>query len=625
MFIEQRISTAVNTDTPHEQQQQATKLTSLLNELDEIKYINFEQVLALSKEAQIIAHTLNDIEAWATAASYEAWGLSISRSIEQSTEVALKTLEIAQQHKLPAIEGNLLNTLAMNFYNVGDLETFHELLEYQYDLAEKFDLPDLKQTALHDLSVYHNYCGDQKTSTEYLQKCLELDVPTRHRGVVTGVIHTSLAYNYRAQEQYKPAVKHLKQAIELLRPSRASYYLQEVYVYLTEIYLDLDEETLATSYAQQVIDIANESKLPGLIVEAFQNSFTLLRFQRRFDDATAALDEALVWAQKYSLLGEELNIYNDLIQLYTQLEDAEKVAHYKIAQHRLADILKTKSNNQRLAMLVQVYQASQENYQRTQQKLHDESSEYAAVEKGKLPTPNTKPETEQDFAASKRAVMQRIAHEFRTPLAVIRSGTELLARYHDRMSEDQRQQKLENITNRVDWMTMMLDDILLLLQLNRAERKAQPTAVDMAQVINQAIKEIGQPEDSPERIQIEMPEPSLRVRIDPELVKKIIQHLLENALKFSHQPVILNTALRNEQTLTLIVKDSGIGFPESEISKVREIFYRGSNINETPGLGIGLAIVEQSVASCGGEWYISSILNQGSTVTVHLPAKRVTT
>ncbi len=606
----------LNPDKLNQDDPRYRQLHALLDELDEIKYIDNERLLALARETQPIATSLHDLEAWAQATNYEAWGLCILGDNEQSTEKALLTLQIAQQQNFPAIEAQALNILASVFYSVSDYETFRQLLEYQYAIAREFNLPDIEQMALHDLGVYYARVGDADKGIQYLQKCLEIDDVTRHRGVIRGIAHLNLGNGYRVQEQYKPAIKHLKQALEILRRAGSDYYLQPVYTYLTEIYLDLEEEALASSYAQQATEIANRLTIPLLKIEALHNSATLLKYQQRFAEAEVALQTALALARQHHLLGPENTTYGYLSALHTQMGSPEKVAHDEMEQQRVTNTSVSEALNQHLEILLRVYQSGQKTYRQRKQQIMDESGEYPSIN----PEHALKgtPAEERAFASSKRAVMQRLAHEFRTPLAVIRSGTELLARYHDRMSEEQRQSKLENITDRVDWMTTMLDDILLLLQLNRAERQSQPQIIDLHQIIHQSLDDIAHWVDDPERVSVHFDNPTRSVKLDPEFLRKIITHLLSNALKFSQESVSFTVKL-DDSSLYLLIEDRGIGIPPDELEQVREVFYRASNLNEVPGMGIGLSIVDQAVASCGGQWLLKSKLNEGTTAEVTLP------
>jgi signal transduction histidine kinase len=71
------------------------------------------------------------------------------------------------------------------------------------------------------------------------------------------------------------------------------------------------------------------------------------------------------------------------------------------------------------------------------------------------------------------------------------------------------------------------------------------------------------------------------------------------------------------------VKDQGIGIPKTDIEKLFEPFYRGSNIGSISGLGLGLTIVKAIVELYGGEITFSSEVGFGTTFTVILPADPV--
>jgi signal transduction histidine kinase len=68
-----------------------------------------------------------------------------------------------------------------------------------------------------------------------------------------------------------------------------------------------------------------------------------------------------------------------------------------------------------------------------------------------------------------------------------------------------------------------------------------------------------------------------------------------------------------------VIRDSGIGIPESEIPHLFEAFRRGSNVGDAPGTGLGLLIVKRCVELQSGTIGIESRIGQGTTVTVRLP------
>jgi signal transduction histidine kinase len=96
-------------------------------------------------------------------------------------------------------------------------------------------------------------------------------------------------------------------------------------------------------------------------------------------------------------------------------------------------------------------------------------------------------------------------------------------------------------------------------------------------------------------------------------------NILTNSFKYSsNKPVIVSLASTNNQ-IVIIVKDQGIGIPESELPFIFDPFYRASNTAAYDGYGIGLPLTQNIIKIHKGELIISSVLHIGVTIQVKLP------
>jgi len=105
------------------------------------------------------------------------------------------------------------------------------------------------------------------------------------------------------------------------------------------------------------------------------------------------------------------------------------------------------------------------------------------------------------------------------------------------------------------------------------------------------------------------------------MVKRILFNLIVNAIKFSQADTPIQVYCEQTgQDLFLRVVDQGIGIPIDEQTKIFELFYRGSNVEERRGLGLGLSIVQKLTSALNGKVTASSPgINQGSTFYIRLP------
>ena len=107
---------------------------------------------------------------------------------------------------------------------------------------------------------------------------------------------------------------------------------------------------------------------------------------------------------------------------------------------------------------------------------------------------------------------------------------------------------------------------------------------------------------------------------DERILKNVMFNLLSNAIKYSgeNKNIYLSIDTRNESVL-IEVRDEGIGIPEEDQRNLFSQFYRGKNVTNIQGTGLGLNIVKRYTELLGGNITFKSKLTAGSTFTVSLP------
>ncbi|MBA3872458.1 MAG: sensor histidine kinase, partial [Anaerolineae bacterium] len=110
------------------------------------------------------------------------------------------------------------------------------------------------------------------------------------------------------------------------------------------------------------------------------------------------------------------------------------------------------------------------------------------------------------------------------------------------------------------------------------------------------------------------------VNSDEQLMRLILTHVLANALKYSppNEPILVTGELSSD-SITITVQDQGMGITTEDRERIFEPFFRGINIGEVPGLGIGLSIVKDAIDSMEGSIEVDSQVGVGTTVTVKIP------
>lgn len=227
---------------------------------------------------------------------------------------------------------------------------------------------------------------------------------------------------------------------------------------------------------------------------------------------------------------------------------------------------------------------------------------------------------EVELSQLKTKMMQRIAHEFRTPLSTIQLSAQMIERYNERMKPEDRAVRVDHIIRQTKHLTRLLEDISLVVQAKSHRIALTRYQFDLEQLCETLIDDMrgGIGADREWSFTV-VPEAKI-VSADARLISLILQNLLSNAVKFSESGSRIEVIATLENDLLVIsVRDQGIGIVLDEQQQVFEPFYRGSNFDERPGMGLGLSIVRDAVDQHNGEMMLHSTPGAGTTVIVKLP------
>jgi two-component system sensor histidine kinase BaeS len=215
----------------------------------------------------------------------------------------------------------------------------------------------------------------------------------------------------------------------------------------------------------------------------------------------------------------------------------------------------------------------------------------------------------------RRYLVADVAHELRTPVAVLQAGHEALL---DGVVEPSPAQ-LASLRDEVLRLARMVDDLQALAAAEAAALQLTMKPADLADMAAVAADSLaGRFESS--QISLERQLAPAPVRADGRWMHQVITNLLANAAKFTPPGggVTLSTAVAGDRAI-LSVADSGVGIMPDELPHVLERFWRGTNVRGTAGSGIGLAVVDELVRGHAGELQIRSQPGQGTVVVVSLP------
>jgi two-component system phosphate regulon sensor histidine kinase PhoR len=219
----------------------------------------------------------------------------------------------------------------------------------------------------------------------------------------------------------------------------------------------------------------------------------------------------------------------------------------------------------------------------------------------------------------KKDFITNVSHELRTPLTAIKGFIETL----EEESTDEQLHYISIIKRNTDRLINIVNDLLMLSELENQSFKLNLEKVNIVYVIDNVIK-LFEEKAANKFINIQFIKSdniNCLIHADSFRIEQVLINLIDNAIKYTDKgSITLN--LTNENTkLCLSISDTGIGIPESDISRIFERFYLvdKSRSRKVGGTGLGLSIVKHIVMQHKGEILIESKLGIGTKFTIYLP------
>jgi two-component system sensor histidine kinase KdpD len=231
-------------------------------------------------------------------------------------------------------------------------------------------------------------------------------------------------------------------------------------------------------------------------------------------------------------------------------------------------------------------------------------------------------EASRESERLRSALLDSITHEFRTPLTAIKASVTSL-RSPAAMSEDQRQDLLAVIEEESDRLNRLVGEAVEMAKLDANEVGLERKPHQIREAIDAALEDSKSVIGS-HPVQVRLPDSLPPVMMDVVWIQKVLQHLIENAAKYSdaQAPIFISAEARNSRLITSVA-DRGAGIDDMERSMIFDKFYRGqSQRYRVQGTGMGLAIVKAIVEAHGGRIEVTSQLGHGSVFSFGLPVAK---
>ncbi len=223
----------------------------------------------------------------------------------------------------------------------------------------------------------------------------------------------------------------------------------------------------------------------------------------------------------------------------------------------------------------------------------------------------------------KSTLLTNLSHELRTPLTTVIGFADLIR--EEAAPGSSFREFAQLIADGGRRLLRTLEEVLDLAQLEAQALHARKQLLWLPEQLRPLFA-VYRARAEQKRLKLRVQQaPSVAVWADLDLLERVVEHLLDNAVKFTEQGQITVRFRQVADQVGIVVEDTGIGIPEEALSHVFEEFWQASSgisrIHE--GLGLGLAVARRFVEIMGGRIVVESTPGKGSRFTVWLPAAAV--
>jgi len=230
-------------------------------------------------------------------------------------------------------------------------------------------------------------------------------------------------------------------------------------------------------------------------------------------------------------------------------------------------------------------------------------------------------EKERDINQLKSRFVSIASHEFRTPLANILSSINLIDKYEDLETLEKRKKHIGKIKNNIHYLNGILKEFLNLTRIEEGRYEIKLEYFSLSELLQDIIDDFDFIKKNNQILNLNYNKIlEYNLNSDKTCIRHILNNLITNAIKYSSEGAIIDINLNEEKDHYVIdVVDHGIGIPEKEQKFIYDIFYRGSNVLNIQGTGLGLNIVKKYLEAIHGNLSFHSKENIGTSFHVKIP------
>ena len=209
-----------------------------------------------------------------------------------------------------------------------------------------------------------------------------------------------------------------------------------------------------------------------------------------------------------------------------------------------------------------------------------------------------------------------VSHQTKTPLANILLYADLL---REQNLDETSRKLVDEIRQQSEKLDFLIQSLVKTSRLEAGTIQLTQVKNDLGPMVEAALGQI-RPKADAKKISLRGEKQACVAKYDPKWTQEAVFNLLDNAVKYSPEGSEITVSMQEYEMFSCIsISDQGIGIPEEEQPLIFGRFYRGSEVREQSGVGIGLYLTRQIIEGQGGYVTVRSEMGRGTTFQVYLP------
>lgn len=492
----------------------------------------------------------------------------------------------------------------------GNLEKAYEVVGMGFDmLKNKRDKHHALIRLNWILGGFSLDLNEIELAFKYYQLSNNLCVKETDMGMIS-YVKIGLGSVYKSKKNYKRAYELFKEALAASQKNKLWLVESRSFFELGSIEMVQKNYAKARELIQSSYDIRKKNNAFPALVSSLNSLAELDLEMNNLDRAKSKLIEAETICTAKNLRAKMSSVLLLMAKLAEASDDYESALNYYKKHTQLEKEISKITIENRNQYLKLNYNAKKTKQENALQRLTNRKLTTAL-------------EKEKELNELKSRFVSVASHQFRTPMAIIQSNTDLvdlILKKNDSQLSRPILKANVRIQREIKTMVGLMDEILVLgkitsgntLKLKRKKTNLEDLCHEVTDIYNQL-------QDKNRKTTITTSGKTKNVNIDQNLFKHVLSNLLSNAFKYSTD---INPKIKIEyknHSVRILIVDEGIGIPEKDLPNLFTPFHRATNVGDIKGTGLGLSIVKEYVELHGGTIEVQSKLNKGSSFIINLP------